>query len=72
MSLNLNPLAVSGIWQGNYQQAGTSAPTVSSQVASSAVGSNVLNLNWPLAVFVEKLSAADDPQGSVRAGRSGH
>jgi hypothetical protein len=41
-----------------------SAPN--SKVAGHSVGSNVLAITWPLPVFVEKLSDADDPHHTVR------
>ena len=60
----------------NYQQPDyrvPSAPGVTVQPHQFAAASgNPLALTWPLQVYVEKLSSADDPQGTIRGGRSGH
>jgi len=65
--LNAGPTQPAPVQQSDYR-----VPTTNSAVASYAIGGNVLNLSWPLPAFVEKLSVADDPQGSIRGGRSGH
>jgi len=36
-----------------------------------AASGNPLGLIWPLPGFVEKLNARDDPQGTIKAGKSG-
>jgi hypothetical protein len=66
---NLNPMGLtSGTWAGNYAQPNTATPTVSSAVASYAVGTNVMNIAAPLPRFVEPgISAKDDPSGIIRA-----
>jgi hypothetical protein len=66
--MNLNPMNLnSGVWAGNYVQPNTATPTVSSAVASYTVGSNVMNLTWPVPRYVDTgISAKDDPQGTIR------
>jgi hypothetical protein len=43
-------------------------PGVTVQVEAK---NNPMALVWPLPVYTEKLSAKDDPQGTIRAGKSG-
>jgi hypothetical protein len=38
---------------GNYTQPNTSKPTVHPSVANYPVGTNVLNLSWPIPIHVE-------------------
>jgi len=65
---NLNPMGISASWQGNFQQPGTVAPAANSAVASYTVGSNMLNLTWPIARYVDPgISVKDDPSGIIRA-----
>ena len=49
----------------------TPLPTVQPHQAGAANG-NPIALTWPIPRHVEKVSDKDDPQGSIRAGRSGH
>ena len=52
--MNLNPLGLNGPnHPGNVQQPNTANPTVHPNVASYAVGTNVLNLSWPIPAHQE-------------------
>lgn len=46
----------------------TTDPRVGVQVENQG---NPLAIAWPLQIFVEKLSDRDDPQHTIRTGRSG-
>ncbi len=63
----------------NYQQPDyrvPSTPGVTVQVENATQPGNTLanplGVTWPLPVFTEKVSDKDDPQHSIRNGRSGH
>lgn len=68
MSL-LNPMGlnINGAWPGNYQQQNGN-PSVNANIASYAVGSNVLGLSWPINVFVQP---ADPHPGPAWANAGG-
>ena len=54
MSLPLNPLGiVDPTGPGNYIQPNTGNPAANANVASYVVGSNVLNLTWPLGTYTQ-------------------
>jgi hypothetical protein len=51
------------------EQADYRTPIVNANVAVYPVGNNILSLSWPLPIYVNPVSAKDDPQGTIRAGR---
>jgi hypothetical protein len=52
--MNLNPMGItSGVWPGNYQQPNVSNPAANPAIASTAVGANMLNVSWPITVYVQ-------------------
>ncbi|HEY2545761.1 MAG TPA: hypothetical protein VGI46_06840 [Candidatus Acidoferrum sp.] len=71
---NLNPmnLNTTGAWPGNPQQSDYRVPGVNAAVASYPVGSDVLKATPVATPYLQpNLSTKDDPQGTIRAGRSG-
>jgi hypothetical protein len=73
----LNPMGLnSGIWAGNYLQANSGSPAPQAQITvqphqPGAANGNPLGLIWPLARYVDPVSVKDDPQGTVKASKSG-
>jgi hypothetical protein len=58
----------------NYVQPDFRNPTPNPSVGiqpHNSLTKNPMALSWPIPPFVEKLSDKDDPQGNIRAGRSG-
>ncbi len=63
--MNSNPMGLtSGVWQGNYIQPNTATPTVSSAVASSPVGANMLNISEPVAKYTQEGTPSGNDLGA--------
>ena len=52
MSLNLNPLGLTGA-PSNYQQPDYRNPAANANVANFPVGANVLGVSWPVPAYVQ-------------------
>jgi hypothetical protein len=58
---NPGPTSPAPVQQSDYR-----APVVNALVASYAIGTNTLNVSWPLPGFIEKVSDRDDPHHTIR------
>jgi hypothetical protein len=75
----LNPLGLnSGIWTGNYSQPNSAAPapnpavTIQPHPLGAASGHPLGLSSAPIPAYIQpNLSPKDDPQGTIRAGKSG-
>lgn len=63
--MQLNPMGISGVWQGNYQQPDVVAHPVSSQVASYSVGTDALALGSSRTPYSQPLASSDAPGGFI-------
>lgn len=69
MAFNLNPLGITGPTQASpVQQTDYRNPTVNANVASYAVGSNMLNLTWPIPAYTQPNIAPRAPHPAAPLG----
>lgn len=60
MSLNLNPLSLTGP-PSNYQQPNSANPAPQAGVADYVVGANMLDVIWPISPYQQPGAGARDP-----------
>ena len=72
MSFNLNPQGINGPgWSGNAQQSDYRNPSVNANVASYAVGANMMVLTWPIPLYVQPNNPTNVTKAQLSGGALG-